>query len=212
MEKKFFQLELKAVGDGNTIEGYGSVFGNEDKIGDVVLPGAFRESIATKMPKMLWQHSPDKVIGKWDEVVEDASGLRVKGSFANTPKAQEVAELVRIGAIDGLSIGYRTIESDYNADGVRLLRKLDLWEISVVTFPCNEAATIDAVKAAELSKKEVEQILRDAGFSKSVAMKLISGGYDALSGQRDADADKQAKNEDYSELAALLIARANLLK
>lgn len=195
MERKFinFDLAVKAVdGDaaGNQIEGYGSVFGNVDRVGDVAIPGAFAKSLALKTPKMLFQHNPNEIIGRWTGIEEDEKGLKVTGEFANTPRGNEVKELVRIGAIDGLSIGYKTIDAEYNTQGHYLLKEIDLWEISVVTFPCNEEAVIDAIKAAEMTKREVEAKLRDAGFSKTVAQALLTGGYDAIQTKRDSKSDE----------------------
>lgn len=151
METKFINLEIKAAeddADENSIIGMGSVYGNIDRGGDVVLAGAFAESLATgRKIKMLYQHNPTDVIGVWHSVTEVDGGLRVEGKFADTPRAQEVRSLVKMGAIDGLSIGYRTVESEYSEQGHRLISKADLWEVSVVTFPMNEAATVTSVKS-----------------------------------------------------------------
>lgn len=126
----------------------------------------------------------------WDEVKEDATGLFVRGRLLTTvQKAKETYELMKAGVIDGLSIGYRTIKSlRDDATGFRQLKEVDLWEISLVTFPMLTSATVTSVKG-DWTKREVERVLRDAGMPNAMAVKLIAGGYDAANsgGQRDAD-------------------------
>lgn len=206
IEHKNIAFKADATGeDGKSIAGYGSIFGNLDRGGDIVAPGAFAESLASgRKVKMLWNHWSDEVLGVWDTLVEDEKGLRVEGRIASTAKGNDIAELLKIGALDSLSIGYRTLEEEFK-NGARIIKKAELWEVSVVIFPMNELATIDAVKAADMSKREVEMKLRDAGFSRAVAMKLIAGGYDALKDCSDYDSGK-------SDLLALLNRRAELLK
>lgn len=204
METKFLSLEWKAD-DAGTIEGYGSVFDTVDQGGDIVAPGAFTSSLrAGRKAKMLLQHDPSDVIGVWDEMEEDEKGLRVKGRILTTVrKGAEAHELVKAGALDGLSIGYRTIKS-MDRNGKRVILQADLWEVSLVTFPMNEMARIDAVKAAEMTEREMERMLtRDAGLSRSVALRLMGGGYDAVKAMRDA-------GDGADELARLLKARASL--
>lgn len=204
METKFLSLEWKDAGEG-VIEGYGSVFDNVDNGGDIVAPGAFSMSLrSNRRAKMLMQHNPADVIGVWDEISEDEKGLRVKGRLlTSVPKAAEAYELVKAGAIDGLSIGYRTVKS-MDRNGKRVILQADLWEVSLVTFPMNELARVDAVKAADMSEREIERLLtRDAGLSRSVAQRLMAGGYDAIKAMRDA-------GDGADEIAALLKARASL--
>ena len=125
---------------GAEISGYASLFGIADQGGDVVAPGAYADSLkkladSGRTVKMLWQHDPNRPIGVWDEVREDAHGLFVKGRIlTELSLGQDVLTLVGSGAIDGLSIGYRTVKSE-KADMGRLLKTLDLWEVSLVTFP-----------------------------------------------------------------------------
>jgi HK97 family phage prohead protease len=191
--------EFKASNDGTVIEGYGAVFGSVDQGFDVVQAGAFFDSIkAGVKPKMLWQHRPSEPIGVWDEFGEDETGLRVKGRLLlDVAAGKEAAALVKNGAIEGLSIGYRTIESRKdNIDGcsVRVIEKAELWEVSLVTFPMNPEATIDAVKAADMTEREFEAALRDAGMSRSVRAALMHGGFKSVQALRDAG------EEDFSEL------------
>ena len=221
--KKFVSYELKAdEGDGNTIVGYGSVFGNVDRGGDIVAPGAFAKSIASgRKVKMLWQHDSEKPIGVWEVITEDEKGLKVEGRFANTQKAVEARELVKMGAIDGLSIGYRITDSEFDKDGNRLIKEAELWEISVVTFAMNESATIDAVKAAEMTKTELERFLTGAGMSRSVAKTLIAKGYAGINQNtlREAEDISDDVNENsiidqktFDEICELINRRNDILR
>ncbi len=134
------------VTDGTTISGYASLFGAADQGGDTVQQGAYAASLATgRGIKMLWQHDPAQPIGVWDEVREDAKGLWVKGRLlTDVAKGREAAALITAGAIDGLSIGYRTVKATKNDTGGRLLSELDLWEVSLVTFPMLPEARVGA--------------------------------------------------------------------
>lgn len=187
MELKQIQnLEFKAD-EPNKIVGYGSIFGNVDHVGDVVLQGAFAESITSgRKVKMLWQHQSTDVIGIWNVIKEDSKGLYMEGEFANTEKAREAKELVKIGAVDGLSIGYKTIDADYNNAGNRLIKKAELWETSIVTFPCNSDATITELKSYEF-KRIIEKALRDSGYSRKEALAFISEGENYVKTLRDAE-------------------------
>ena len=127
METKSLLMEVKAD-DSGVVEGYGSVFGNEDSYGDVIVPGAFAASIARKTPKMLWQHDMAKPIGVWDEISEDGMGLRLRGRVANTSQGMEARELVKMGALDGLSIGFRTVGHRMEGN-LRQLTEIDLGEV-----------------------------------------------------------------------------------
>jgi uncharacterized protein len=189
---KAVALQVKASPEG-IIEGYASLFGEQDTGGDVVMAGAYTKSLAQMMDagrrvKMLWQHDPSQPIGVWDEVREDSKGLLVKGRIlTDVEKGRETLALVNAGAIDGLSIGYRTINSSRGAKGERLLHELELWEVSVVTFPMQQTARIDAVKAADLTERDMERVLtRDAGLSRAVAQRLMAGGFGAIKAMRDA--------------------------
>lgn len=128
------------LGDGTEIAGYASLFGAPDQGGDVVAAGAYGKSLARLAAaggkvKMLWQHDPAQPIGVWDEVREDGRGLFVRGRLLTEVRAAcEALVLLRAGAIDGLSIGYRTLTADRSAAG-RVLREVELWEVSLVTFP-----------------------------------------------------------------------------
>ena len=185
MKTKHFDVgfEIKAVNADGTVEGYGSVFGVRDNYDDVIAKGAFVQSLkghkaAGTMPAMLWQHDADKPIGIWTEMVEDEKGLRIKGQLAmETVKGKEAHALLKMGALNGLSIGFMSKEWAYDRETeVRTLTAIDLWEVSLVTFPANEKARVTNVKSADelQAPKDAEKVLRDAGFSKSDATAFVS--------------------------------------
>ncbi len=155
LEHKFasFGTTLE-VQDGQVIEGYASHFGRTDQGGDIVKKGAYSSSLSRAIAeqrkiKMLWQHDPAQPIGIWDELREDEAGLWVKGRILDsTQKGREAAALIAAGALDGLSIGYRTIKATKNDKGQRLLTELELWEVSLVTFPMLPSARV-AAKSGE---------------------------------------------------------------
>ena len=154
LEHKFARFgEALAVTDNAVIEGYASLFGQADQGGDIVEKGAYARSIKALMDagrkvKMLWQHDPAQPIGVWEEVREDARGLWVRGRLLDsTQKGREAIALIGAGAIDGLSIGYRTVravKAGRNDKGQRLLKELELWEVSLVTFPMLPSARVAA--------------------------------------------------------------------
>lgn len=141
-ETKFrrFDSDLK-LKEGAEISGYASLFGAADQAGDVVQKGAYGASLARLAKarhavKLLWQHDPTRPIGVWDEVHEDDKGLFVRGRLLlEVQAAHEAHILLQAGAIDGLSIGYRTVRSERSSSGQRLLYEIELWEVSLVTFP-----------------------------------------------------------------------------
>ncbi|MBV9076083.1 MAG: HK97 family phage prohead protease [Methylobacteriaceae bacterium] len=141
-----------AVGSDGTFAGYAALFGVPDLGRDVILPGAFRASLARRGAagiRMLWQHDPGEPVGRWLAVAEDARGLRVRGRLAaGVARARELAWLLAEGALDGLSIGFRTVEATRDrATGLRRLAAIDLWEVSLVTFPMQPGARIDAPRS-----------------------------------------------------------------
>ncbi|WP_413871207.1 HK97 family phage prohead protease [Albidovulum sp.] len=151
LETKFCRPgEAITLTDGCRIEGYASLFGLADQGGDVVMPGAYGRSLKRlkaegRAVRMLWQHDAGQPIGVWDEIAEDGRGLCVKGRIlTEIGKGREAAALVAAGAIDGLSIGYRTVTAEKDAKGQRLLREVELWEVSLVTFPMLPEARVSA--------------------------------------------------------------------
>jgi HK97 family phage prohead protease len=165
LEHKFMQFDEVAKVDGGVeISGYASFFDAVDQGNDVVQRGAYGASLmalkaAGRSVKMLWQHDPVQPIGVWDVVREDARGLFVKGRILHSvDKGREAIALIGAGAIDGLSIGYRTVKAAKNSKGQRLLQELELWEVSLVTFPMLPGARVGA-KADGF--KSVGSVLRE---------------------------------------------------
>lgn len=190
MKTKDFTLHIKDVSEEGTFEGYGSIFGNLDSYGEKVMPGAFAASLAKhrqegSKPLMLWQHNPDEPIGVWEDLAEDGKGLKGTGRFVlETSRGREAHALLKAGAIRGLSIGYREVEVEPEGNN-RLLKKLDLLEISVVSFPANRRARVEAVKDALADGKlpslpEFEKFLREANFSKTQAAAIANRGLSHL--------------------------------
>ena len=185
MEKKHldFGFEVKAVNADGTVEGYGSVFGVKDSYSDVIEKGAFQKSIqahrdAKSMPALLWQHDAAQPIGIWTDMVEDGNGLKLKGKLAmDTVKGKEAHALLKMGAINGLSIGFLTKQANFDEKTeVRTLKEVELWEVSLVTFPANTEARVTQVKSTDdvRTPKDAERILRDSGFSKADATTFVS--------------------------------------
>ncbi len=177
-ERKFCRADAGplALDEGAVIAGYASFFDLPDQGGDVVQKGAYARSLAAldaagRRVKMLWQHDPAQPIGVWEEVREDARGLYVRGRLLpEVARAREAAALVSAGAIDGLSIGYRTKRATRNEAGRRLLAEVELWEVSLVTFPMLSEARV-GVKA-----DTAEPLLRELAEAFEGARRLLARG------------------------------------
>ena len=169
--------EIEAEEDGS-FEGYASVFNNKDLGNDVIKQGAFAKSIYDKKPrqiKLLYQHKTDEPIGVIDSLTEDKRGLKIKGRLAmGTQKGREVYELMKMGALDSMSIGYKLQPEDYKYSEKlkkRTITNLDLMEVSMVTFPMNPKAKVTKVKLANMNTRELEEYLRDVGVMSSAVAK-----------------------------------------
>lgn len=151
MDYKSINLEFKAdEADEASFTAYASVFGSVDEVNDIVVAGAFAKSLETdRSVKCLFNHDPNQVIGIFDEIREDDKGLFVKGRFADTHKGQEVRTLVKMGAINSLSIGYRTKDYEWASTGERILKEVALYEISFVSFPANTSANVISAKSID---------------------------------------------------------------
>lgn len=187
METKDMAVKLDFSDSTGEISGYASLFGEVDLGNDVVELGAYQKSLsrhadAGRKIKMLWQHDPEQPIGVWDEVREDGKGLFVKGRILReVEKGREAAALIEAGVIDGLSIGYRTISAQKRSDGARSLMELDLWEVSLVTFPMLPSAKVTAKQGVpkellekfragdRLTEREFEAVAKGLGLSNSQA-------------------------------------------
>ena len=203
-----FDLSVKAVEDDGTFTGYGSVFGVVDSYREAVAPGAFADSLTEIAAKgrpvpVLWQHRSDQPIGIYEKLAEDEHGLLVQGRLlvADLPLAREALALMKARAVSGLSIGYYVRADSFDEkERVRLLLKLELVEVSLVTFPANDEARVDAIKAKLAhgsipSMPEFERFLREAGFSKTQAAVVANRGLRHL-------LDRSESGSEANELAA----------
>jgi uncharacterized protein len=198
-----FDLTLKAVNDDGTFDGYGSVWGVVDSYNEVVARGAFSESLAELAAKgrpvpILWQHRSNEPIGAWTDLKEDEKGLFGAGELLikEVRQATEAHALMKRRVVTGLSIGYWVRDSSTDdVTGIRTLKKLDLVEISLVTFPANDDARVEAVKFklahGELpTDREFEKYLREAGFSKTRAAGIVTHG---LSDVRRRESERETE-------------------
>ncbi|AMA58892.1 HK97 family phage prohead protease [Bradyrhizobium sp. CCGE-LA001] len=156
-----FEFDTKSLSEDGTFSGYASRFGVTDLGRDVVMPGAFTKTLqqSSKL-KMLLQHEPGKPVGVWKSLVEDNIGLKVTGQLVlDTSLGRDTYALLKAGALDGLSIGYVSKKDSFDrAKNVRRLEEIDLFEISIVTFPMLPSATVERVKARSDFSRLVEAI------------------------------------------------------
>ena len=194
------KAEIKAYEDEDDskdygkFEGYGSVFGNKDLGNDVIQTGAFTKSLKRKKPKdvkLLYQHKSEMPIGVFDEIKEDGHGLFVKGRLAlQTQAGKEAYELMKMGALDGLSIGFRVNPDEVSYDKrsrKRIIKEVELMEVSLVTFPMNPKAKIRSVKGEDISVREWENGLRDAFLLSRSEAKVAAAAVHKSFTQRDAE-------------------------
>jgi len=207
-----FPFELKALEKDGTFSGYGSVFGNLDSYDEIVAPGAFADSLAEqkskgRMPAMLWQHRSAEPLGVYTSVTEDQIGLKTEGQLAlGTVRGAEAYTLLKMGALSGLSIGYQVREDSFDrVTGINTLKKVDLWEVSLVTFPANDAARVQGVKSIEaiVTLRDAEKCLRDAGLSRREAVAFIA----MVKGLSQSDSDEG----DMQQIAEALKRRSALM-
>lgn len=178
-------FQVKSVQDDGTFVGYGSVFGELDSYRDIVMPGAFRDSLQNdfdakgRMVPMLWQHDMRNPIGVYPTIREDNIGLYVEGQCnLEVRQGRECHSLMKQGALTGLSIGFTTVADEWDeANLVRKITKVNLWEVSPVTFPAADSARVNDVKSIEglITLSDVEDYLRDAGgFTRREAVALVA--------------------------------------
>jgi HK97 family phage prohead protease len=181
MEVKHLPLdiEVKADGDEGEFTGYGSVFEVVDSQGDKITKGAFTSSLVKRMPKMLWQHDLGEPIGKWTEAREDSKGLYLRGKLSlGTTRGRDAYALMKDGALDGLSIGYRVPSGGAAREGnMRVLKEIDLWEVSLVTIPALSVAMVDGIKSDEMTVRQFEDFLTTHGFSQTASKKITACGF-----------------------------------
>ena len=195
-----FDFSVKALSDSGGFQGYGSVFGVKDVYDEIVAPGAFADSLTAqkakgRLPAMLWQHRSAEPLGVWGSMIEDNLGLKVDGQLAlSTVRGAEAYSLLKMGAISGLSIGYMTREDSFDrVTGVLTLKRVELYEVSLCTFPANDAARVQGVKQIEVIEdlKAAEKYLRDAGLSRKEAVAFIA----RVKGFSQSDSDEGAMQQ-----------------
>jgi len=219
-------FEIKSLHDDDEddkffiFEGLASTFGNLDLVDDIVMPGAFKESIEKQFPVVLWQHNSHEPIGVPVELRETAEGLFIKARLPkdDTFVSGRVIPQLKIGSIKTMSIGFFVLEFDMDDSMIRKLIKLDLKEVSLVTFPANPRAVITDVKAITVedvkkvtSRRMFEKFLRDAGLSKSAAEIAASNKFNESLRGEPADDDVELKralaaissNMDASEISKI---------
>ena len=206
-----FEIKQDDIEETGIFKGYGSIFGNKDSHSDVVMPGAFTKTLLKGGRNgtgvaMLYQHDSRRPIGVWNMLAEDKKGLKVEGQLAmKTQDGQETYELMKMGALKGLSIGYDSKIYEWDEKKkIRYLKEVDLWEISPVTFGANLRATVTSVKELKeilqnaKTERELEKALRESDiFSKTDAQHVISLIKAALR-------DSKAIEKDDSGLSAIL--------
>jgi HK97 family phage prohead protease len=188
-------FEVKVVTETGEFEGYASVFDVVDQGHDIIIRGAFLRSLKERGAqgiRFLWQHDPSEPIGRIEEVREDRRGLYVRGRLLlDVARAREAHALMTAGALDGLSIGFHTVTADVDDfTGVRRLMDVDLWEISLVTFPMQTEARVTAFKTTGpiTSLRAFETFLREAGgFSRSEAKGIAAHGFNRREAGGGAD-------------------------
>lgn len=200
-------FEIKSISDTGAFTGYGSVFGVKDSYSDIVIKGAFTNSLNKwkekgRLPALLWQHKMDEPIGYYTKMVEDDNGLYLEGQLLidDDPLAKRAHAHMKAKSLSGLSIGYILNDYDYDKEkSAFILKDIDLWEVSVVTFPANDEARIDNVKSIFESgdippPKEIERVLRDIGLSRTQAKAFMSEGYSSLKQRDVSNSEENALN------------------
>jgi hypothetical protein len=194
-------FEVKKLTDEGTFRGFASTFGNRDLAGDVIRRGAFKASIASPSRiKLLWSHDPAQIIGVWKSLEETDKGLLAVGQLAlGVRRGAETLELMRMGAVDALSIGFRVPKNGSQFENeTRILTKIELLEISVVGIPANPQARITEARAAFLRGGVADPVsferllyerMRDDGISRRQVKALLSDGYRGLAPEAAEAAD-----------------------
>ena len=191
LSRKSYPMEIKSISDEGYFSGYGSVFDVVDDWDDVIVRGAFAETLRKKTPVMLWQHDSANPIGVYEKIYEDDIGLWLEGRLLlDIEKGREAHILLKNRAIRGLSIGFFPLaweDEMRSRKKIRVLKDIDLWEVFLVTFPAHPKAVVDEVKTV----RGLENFLRDAGLSRSEAKAALAAI--RADSQRDAEAEDAKK-------------------
>ena len=207
LKAAFKAIESDDESDQGVFEGYASVFNNTDLGNDVIKTGAFTKSIRRRKNsiKLLWQHQSDNPIGVFDSIKEDEKGLYVKGRLVRHGQGEVAYELLKMGALDGMSIGFRVNPNKVSYDKrtrKRVIEEVDLMEISLVTFPMNQLAKVEKVKSEGegTTIREWERLFREEiGLSRSDAKIAAGAAIDGLSRKSETVSERLGE-ESVSEL------------
>ena len=221
-------LEVKEITDKFIhIEGLASTFGTIDRVGDIIAKGAFSETLTKRMPKFLFQHDMDEVLGVIDQASEVEEGLFIKARMPKElPIAQKVLPLLQMGALSDFSIGFNVLDSDTTPDGNRTIKEIDLWEISIVTIPANPDAKITGVKKLDIdekivdaemaesinTRKEFEQLLKNTGMFTRKAKVILASRFKEIISQGDLSEKKKGQSDSVNEEKLLMEAMDKLKK
>jgi HK97 family phage prohead protease len=206
MDYSAYHFELKTMSDAGLIEGIASGYGNIDAGRDIVAYGAFTDSIAEHAakgtaPAMLLYHDPSRPAGRWESFTETPKGLIATGQLAlNASDGKEAYSLLKAKALTGLSVGYAVKDADFGTNRVRTIKKADLWEVSMVTFPMNDRARVTSVKSIG-NVRDIEELLRSAGISGRKAKAGASAAWRAIN---ESECDQVA-----GEALAAILTQAN---
>lgn len=219
LEHKNISFEIKAFDDETReFEAYASTFGNTDLVNDVIEKGAFRKTVSQakktgKYPKLLYQHNSTKLVGVIKSMKEDDAGLLIKGDFIDTTVGRDTYVEVKSGAIGDMSIGFYAKQYEIDEEkGLRTIKEIDLFEVSFVTFPANPEANVLAVKSEIKTKRDLEKLLRDVGFSLTEAKSIVADGYQGLVDHRDVEIASEDEELDAKALEKLTQAIDNMNK
>jgi len=224
LEIKSYPFEVKAdTKEDGVFEGYASVFGNVDGVGDIMVKGAFTKTLQeSKRVKILFNHNPMMPIGKPLEMYEDSKGLHVRGKISPTEKGKETLILMKDGVMDEMSIGYQTIKDDWDKQkNARLLKEVRLWEFSPVTFAANPDAGITSVKSAAGMEQLLFNLTAELKAGKMLSSKnenLVKSAVEALTALLEANAGGEPDNkksthlEQEAEIKAVAADIANYIK
>lgn len=168
IERIPLELKLAGAGEDATFSGIASTFGGVDRHGDTIAPGAYAKTLgehkaAGTVPALLWAHDPSEPIGVIDALEEGPAGLTIKGRLADTARGRDARTLARMGAVSGLSIGFRTRKAATGPNGTRILEDIDLVEISFVASPADPRARLSAIKAADAAERAVDMTAQTTG-------------------------------------------------
>jgi HK97 family phage prohead protease len=214
MQNIDFSFECKSLNDSGVFEGYASVFNEKDLGSDIVVKGAFAQSIKTrgaKGIKMFGDHDPRNRVGVWTSIEEDEKGLLVKGRLLMAKSiAKDIYIDLKEGALDGLSIGGMTKKDKYDGRRkARMIEEFDLFEISLVSIPMNQSSRVVSVKSSmtDMSTedwREIEATLRTKGLSRSDAVRAVSGFKEWSRREGATNTANLLRDEDGTEIAALI--------